>query len=90
MGDAFGRFIAVILFVAVLVLTGMGCMYLKTVNAKEIYAREVLEEFCAELVADGQVTVEKWEQFQAELARNGYLYEIDLCIGRYEEAVSEE
>ena len=88
MGEVFGRFIAVILMVAGLVLVSIGFVSIKTENAKGIYAREVLESFYAQMAEDGQITVEEWELFQAELLRSGYLYETDICIGRYEEAVA--
>ena len=90
MGEAFGRFIAVILMVAGLLLVSIGFVRLKAENAKGIYAREMLLEFYEELAKDGQLTVEEWELFQAELARSGYLYETDICIGRHEEAVADD
>ena len=90
MGDAFGRFIAVILMVAGLVLVSIGFMCIKTENAKGIYAREVLESFYADMAEDNQITVEGWELFQTKLARNGCLYKTDICIGRYEETVAEK
>ena len=89
MGEAFGRFVAVILMVVGLMTVSIGFVQIRTEKAKGIYTREILEHFYAKIAADGQITVEEWEMFQAELARNGYLYETDICIGRYEEAVAE-
>lgn len=90
MGEVFGRFIAVILLVAVFMFVTIGFINVKTEEAKETYAREVVEEFYEEITADGQITAEEWELFQAELARTGYLYETEICIGRYEEMLAEE
>lgn len=90
MGEVFGRFIAVILLVAVFMFVAIGFINVKTEEAKETYVREVVEEFYEKIAEDGQITVEEWELFQAELARSGYLYETDVCIGRYEEAIEGE
>ena len=90
MGDIFGRFIAVILLAAVFTFVCIGFINVKAEEAKEAYTREVVEEFYEKISKDGQITVEEWELFQAELARSGYLYETDICIGRYGEAVGEE
>ena len=90
MGDVFGRFIAVILLVAAFMFVCIGFVSMKTEKAKDTYAREVAEAFYEEIAADGQITVEEWELFQAELARNEFLYETDICIGRYEEMFAEE
>ena len=90
MGDIFGRFIAVILLVAIFAFVCIGFINVKTEEAKETYTREVVEEFYEKISKDGQITVEEWELFQAELARSGYLCETDICIGRYGEAVGEE
>ena len=90
MGDVFGRFIAVILLVAVFMFVCIGFVSVKTEQAKETYAREIVEEFYEKIAADWQITAEEWELFQTELARTGYLYVTDICIGRYEEMFAEE
>jgi len=82
MRGVFGRFIAIILLVVLVMLIPIGFLVIKTEKAKEVYARETVERFYEEMMQDGEVTVEEWEKFLWDLERNGVLYEVEVSIGK--------
>ncbi len=82
MSGAFGRFIAMILLVVLILLIPIGFVVIKTEKAEAVYAREIAERFYEEMMQDGEVTVEEWEKFLWDLERNGVLYEVEVSIGK--------
>lgn len=82
MRDAFGRFIANILLVVLVMLIPIGFLVIKTEKAKEVYARETVERFYEEIMENGEVTVEEWEKMLRDLERNGVLYDIEVSVGK--------
>lgn len=82
MSGVFGRFIAILLLVVLIILIPLGFLVLKTEKAEDVYAREIVERFYEEIMEDGEVTVEEWEKMLRDLERNGVLYEIEVSIGK--------
>lgn len=82
MRGAFGRFVAVVLLIVLILLIPLGFILIKTKRAEEAYAREVTEQFLQEVLQDGEITVEEYEKLRMDLERNGILYEIDISVGK--------
>lgn len=82
MKGVFGRFIALILLVALIIFISLGFVLIKKEKAEEAYAREVVEQFLQEVLRDGEITVEEYEKLRLDLERNGILYDIDISVGK--------
>lgn len=78
----FGRFIAVVLLLVLLIMLSLGVVIVKLEKARNTYSREVVESFFEDIMRDGDVTVEEWESMIAELDRAGVLYDIEVSVGR--------
>jgi len=82
MYGAFGRFIAIVLLVALIILLPLGFLVMKTEKAENVYVREIAERFYEEMMADKELAVEEWEKFLQDIEHYGEFYEVEVSVGK--------